>query len=551
MADPKLTAKISADSKELDKSLKRTTQEIKKVSQEATKAQQQAKQSVAQVADSLNKSGTEAAKSLSKMAMGMSSVAAWGMAVVGALKQIYDLYQNYVNKAMERSLELSRQSTNSLTQATDANVNKWQKATAALKEYYALQKQMASNPNAVTAERLRQSGKGLEGYGIRGNSAEEQLEFAKQQEIKALEGAIKGLEKEQNRLDDLIGKTSDKTEGGINLINNLQNQKNTNAEKKRLYEMQLHDLQSTDIAGNYAREQLAEKQDQTNRQIIAAQQEQIKAQQDLKTAEKDYARALQSARNAQAQLDAVKRQQARDARAERISNRRENLQSQMAAFGFALSDGFNVDLKGKALSDRRRQIKLDASISEKLAKQESGERVHWTTQERNRIKDYQRLQGKDKQLEAQQKQMEAADRQKQAADALQSAANALNAAMGNTTLARRGVIGARGKVSEAGRRILGAKNAWWEIEASKWALDKADEQKAIEAQQKQIQKQEAAKNKLPDGYGIDWQRVLNSPKLEAGGVFKYPTKGEMQKWDYNGKLDTIITELKDSKIIIK
>lgn len=521
MPDPKLKATISADSTELDKSLKKTTQEIKKVSQEATKAQQEAKKSVAQVADSLNKSGTEAAKSLSKMAMGMSSVAAWGMAVVGALKQIYDLYQNYVNKAMERSLELSRQNTSSLTQATDSNVNKWQKATQALKEYYALQKQMASNPNAVTAERLRQSGAGLEQYGIKGNTPEEQLDFAKAQEIKALEGAIKSLEKEQNRLDALIGKTSDKTEGGIALINSLQGQKNSNNDAIMRYRGQLHDLERTDIAGNWQREQLAQQADATQKQIIQAQQELYKAQ-------KDYATALQNAKTAQSQLDAVKKQQARDARADMLANRRENLARQMANFSFALSDGFDLNMSGKALSDRRRQLKLDAGIAEKLAKQESGERVHWTTAEKARIKDFQRLQGKDKALEAQQKQMDAADKQKQAAEALQRAANAL-------IVANSMVNG--NAISTARRRLAGAKNAWWENEAAMWALGKEAEQKqAAEVEERAKKTKEAKQREINAKLAAHNRANLESNRgndpIVQGIINSQPSKIDAQNAEY-------------------
>ena len=78
---------------------------------------------------------------------------------------------------------------------------------------------------------------------------------------------------------------------------------------------------------------------------------------------------------------------------------------------------------------RKRTIELDAGIAEKMARSQSGERVSWSSQERQRILEYQHLQRRDKSLEAAQKQMSAAEKQRQAADTMKDAAKAISNAL--------------------------------------------------------------------------------------------------------------------------
>ena len=55
--------------------------------------------------------------------------------------------------------------------------------------------------------------------------------------------------------------------------------------------------------------------------------------------------------------------------------------------------------------------------------------MHWSPAEKERLKEFQALQKRDKQLEATQKQMEAADKQRKAAEQLDAAAKAIKDAI--------------------------------------------------------------------------------------------------------------------------
>ena len=157
-------------------------------------------------------------------------------------------------------------------------------------------------------------------------------------------------------------------------------------------------------------------------ELVKAIEERIKQ---YKEAFKDYAEAQREVVDAQKDYAKTQKELAREAKAERMARRRERLQKAMGRFGFTPFEGFNLDESSSARRERRRNAQIDASIASKMAKAQTGDRVHWTPAEKERLSEFQRLQRKDKQLEAAQKQMDAADKQKKAAEQLQEAAKAI------------------------------------------------------------------------------------------------------------------------------
>ena len=170
----------------------------------------------------------------------------------------------------------------------------------------------------------------------------------------------------------------------------------------------------------------------------SAYAEYLNAQKDVTNAQKDYARAQQDL--------------ARQARAERLQRRRDAIARKLQTYGFQLPTGFHLNESRSSARRRVRRQELDSSIQEKLQDWQSGKKVHWTRQERDRLKDYQKLQRKDRQLEAAQKQMQAADKQRQAAETLQKAADAIRVAMLDRSDAVKNLNNARGELNQAGRR---------------------------------------------------------------------------------------------------
>lgn len=168
-----------------------------------------------------------------------------------------------------------------------------------------------------------------------------------------------------------------------------------------------------------------ETEQKKHEELVKAMEERTKA---YKDAMQNYAQAEQAVVDAKKEYAKVQKDLNREARAERIAKRRERLQKRMGEFGFSPFAGFRLDESNSERHARRRNVQIDASISEKMAKAESGGRVHWTPAEKERLKDFQKLQRQDKALEAVQKQMEAASKQQQAADALKNAAKSIESA---------------------------------------------------------------------------------------------------------------------------
>lgn len=463
MADQNLNVKISGDSKELNDSLKATAKEIKKVSQEATRAQQTASKNVSKVAEELGKAGTQGAKGLGKMVMGMSSVAAWGGVIVGVLGKIHEAWEAHVVRNLERTIELSKQSSESISDAADENVRKWQNASTAVKNYHQALKQYKENNTATNyvemskaKDRLLKSG--LPENILTGMNEGNQLQFAHEQELKAIDDALNALNKEQDRLDKEFYKI-DKAWWKMtpatrnDAFRKIQSQKTANA--KEIENLTKRRLQIKDLTPetDYYNQSRAETHDRIVKDLAEAQQAQVKELENLKKAQASYQQALNNSRRAEQELKNIKEQQKRERKSEMMEAKRERLAKKMSSFGFSLPEDFDVNLRGKALSDRRRQKALDASISDKISRQEAGERVHWTSQERKRIRELQGLSNKDDALERKQNRIETAERKREAKETLNRAKDALkNAKNAEGWWRNTGVPTAGRRYNEARRR---------------------------------------------------------------------------------------------------
>lgn len=141
--------------------------------------------------------------------------------------------------------------------------------------------------------------------------------------------------------------------------------------------------------------------------------------------ERDAAKSLY---DAQIKLAEVRRQQARDERQDAIAKKRERLQERMAKFGFSLDKDFKLKESPAERRERRRNVRLDERISEKLARREQGRPVHFTSREQKRLDEYRRLQKQDAGLEREEKAMRSSEMQYNASKSLQEAAAAIRVA---------------------------------------------------------------------------------------------------------------------------
>lgn len=170
------------------------------------------------------------------------------------------------------------------------------------------------------------------------------------------------------------------------------------------------------------REAEAKKHDE----LLQAMESRVKA---FKDSAKAYVDAQKAISDAQRDYARTQRELADENRAERIAKRRERLAKRMSRFGFSPFEGFSLGESSSERRERRRNAQIDASIADKMGKAEAGGRVHWSPAEKERLKEFQALQKRDKQLEATQKQMEAADKQRKAAEQLDAAAKAIKDAI--------------------------------------------------------------------------------------------------------------------------
>jgi hypothetical protein len=181
----------------------------------------------------------------------------------------------------------------------------------------------------------------------------------------------------------------------------------------------------------------------------------LQAFRDAQDREREANRKVIDARNALARVQVAQAQEAKeDIRERRRERRRSRIDKRLATFGFDV-DKADVHLSAKERRRNRRNARLDASISDKLARQEAGERIHFTPAEKRRINSQLKLKDNLKAMDNADKQKEAADRQLDAASALQDASSALKRALGVQAEKRQETRKAKG---EAGRKANGIKD---------------------------------------------------------------------------------------------
>jgi hypothetical protein len=157
-----------------------------------------------------------------------------------------------------------------------------------------------------------------------------------------------------------------------------------------------------------ASEQAAKAEEEASKRRIAAEKAVHDAARRYIDARKNMAKTLHDEQVRQAKSAA-------DAEIAQLQRRRNALQRRMGRFGFSLE--VNPD---ESSSERRKRIarqNLDASIATKQAQQAEGKRVHYTSKEEARIKEYQQTQSRIKKTEAEIAQIEAANKARDAAEA--------------------------------------------------------------------------------------------------------------------------------------
>jgi len=268
-------------------------------------------------------------------------------------------------------------------------------------------------------------------------------EEAEKQATKALEDQKKALEEATRKLE-AWGNSLDDNERQKNLRTILQ--KYEEAVKAGVDEKEAETVAVKAVTAMLEKEKADE--EKKNAELLKAVEDRIKA---YKSAYEAYVQADKAVRDAKLDYAKTQRDLANENRSERIAKRRERIQKALGRFGFTPYDGFSLDESSSARRERRRNMQLDASIAEKMAKAQAGGRVHWTRGERERIGEFQTLKRRDKELDAAQKQMDAATKQKQAAEQLQEAAKAIRlAVMGRGDAGR--------NLREAGRQLNEARS---------------------------------------------------------------------------------------------
>ena len=198
-------------------------------------------------------------------------------------------------------------------------------------------------------------------------------------------------------------------------------------------------------------EQEQKDEEQKNKELLDALQQRIDQ---YKDAYQSYEQSRRDVVDAQREYARTQRELADQARRERLQRRHESLQRKMSRFGFTPYEGFRLDESEARRSRRKRNVELDAGISEKMSRSQAGERVSWTSAERQRIAEYQRLERKDKAVQAAMKQMDAAASQRAAAKSLKDAADAIKDATKEQTASLRELVNARGNLAEAARNPM-------------------------------------------------------------------------------------------------
>ena len=428
MADEKLVAKISADSTQLKGELDSATEKVKKFKD---------------VAKETTDKGAEDWKKLGAAIIGAGS----SMAIIAKGAQaLVQIFRQLSQAATDAVMRLTKINAGNQAEAAQGNLQRATSAQDALRKYYELA-QKATNSGASADEEQRyqaekdfqrrfgQYGIDLGAEDLKGEVSRG-LEVLQKKRVEAINAEIKAYSEANEKLDERLSKLGNLRKGEVEA---LQAQKDANAarlrqlaELKRETEAQRPDRDFRAMAGarEFDAQQKASEEAEKQRLVELDNQRKqvINAQKAYVTALNQYSNAIRAEREAARELADTKRRVAREQRMDALEQRRERLQRQLSRLGFTPFEGFEVAESGQTRAARRRTYRLDASIAEKMARQETGERVFYSNSERRRIAEYQSLAGKDRAAEASQKQMQAADKQRDAAESLQRAASAFREA---------------------------------------------------------------------------------------------------------------------------
>ena len=428
MAEEKLVAKISADSTQLKGELDSATAKVKEFKDVAKETTDKGAEDWKKLAGSILHAGSS-----------MAIIAKGAQALVQIFKQLSQA-------ATDAVMRLTKINTGNQREASQANLQRATSAQDALRKYYELAQEAATSGSSADEERRYQAEKDFQRrfgqYGVDLGAEDLKgeisrgLEVLQRKRVEAINAEIKAYNEANEKLDERLSKLGNLRKGEVEA---LQAQKDANAarlrqlvELKRETEAQRPDRDFRAMAGaqKYDAQQKALEEAQKQRLIELDNQRKqvINAQKAYVAALNQYSSAIRAEREAARELADTKRRVAREQRMDALEQRRERLQKQLSRFGFTPFEGFEVAESGQTRAARARTYRLDASIAEKMARQETGERVVYTNAERRRIADYQRISGRDKTAEAAQKQMQAADKQRDAAESLQRAASAFQEA---------------------------------------------------------------------------------------------------------------------------
>ena len=428
MADEKLVAKIGADSSQLKAeitSAEKDLQNLGRVNKEVT---------------------STSAQDWAKVGKAMLHARSTAAIIAKGARELVEIFRQLSQAVTDAAIKMAKTLTGSSSEANKANYSRATDAQDALRKYYDLALRAQNSPSSELEEqryqaerdfqrRFGQYGIDLGAEDLKGEISRG-LEVAQKERIKAINAEIDAYNKANDALDERLNNLNWLNEGEAEA---LQTQKNANAERlrqlsqlKRETEAQRPDRDFRAMAGakEFDAEQKALEDAQKQRLVELDNQRKqvINAQKAYVAALNQYSNAIRAEREAARELADTKRRVAREQRMDALEQRRERLQRQLSRFGFTPFEGFEVAESGQTRAARRRTYRLDASIAEKIARQETGERVFYSNSERRRIADYQRISGRDKAAEAAQKQMQAADKQRDAAESLQRAASAFREA---------------------------------------------------------------------------------------------------------------------------
>lgn len=436
MTDEHLKAVISADSSQLNGELDKAKAKVKEVESASTTATSKSAEGWKALSQGILKAGS----SMAIIAKGVES--------------LINIFRQLREAATEAFLAITKTNTGNQAETSRRNYDRATAAQQAVKNIADLQRQASENPSETNEAAVRQARAEFRRmYGDfevdfdSTESMQEAIAEAQRRRLKAINEEIHGYEKANDAINEQIGKLNDLMDS--KQIKELQAQKDANATALRKLAVQARELEQETPDSDFARMERAKDYDAEQKRAEAEQREREATAEKLAKEREQKGRELLAAqkayldaqkREAQAirELADTERQLARERRASAIDARRERLQSRMSRYGFTPYEGFDMDESNPDRLRRRRQQRLDATIADKMARQESGQRVYYTNRERERIGEYERLQKQDSALQAAQKQMDAADRQRQASETMLRAVNALSASRNATRLAADG-----------------------------------------------------------------------------------------------------------------